>query len=82
MGEYIESYPGKKDWHILAGAILLPDWSGIDHDNPDCPAKAPILQWFAVLKHNASLYKAMTTPLQVKFKVGMNLSHKQRVRPY
>ena len=73
MGQDIEPYPGRKDWHILVGARPLPDWSRIDHDNPNCPAKAPTQQQFSVSKHKALLYKAMTAPLQVKFKVGMNL---------
>ena len=73
MGEYIESYPGRKDWHILAEGRPLPDWSRINDESPNRPAKAPTQQQFAVSKHKPSLYKAMTAPLQVKLKVGMNL---------
>ena len=66
MGEYINPYPGGKDCHILAGARPLLDWSRIDHDNPNLPAKAPTQQRYAVSKHKALLYKAMTAPLQVQ----------------
>ena len=73
MGDYIESYPGGKDWHILAGTRPLLDWSRIDHDNPNRPAKVPTQQRFAISRHKSLHYKAMTTPLDMKFKVGMNL---------
>ena len=77
MGEFVESYPGTLDWHIIAGGKPKPDWSGRDATDPN-RTFVPTQQRGYKNKYQAIEYEKRTEPMKTKFKEGMSLKALQK----
>ena len=77
MGEFVESYPGTSDWHIIAGGKPKPDWSGRDATDPNRTFVPTQLRGYKN-KYQAIEYEKRTEPMKTKFKEGMSLKALQK----
>mgnify|MGYP000857262147 FL=1 len=77
MGEFVESFPGTRDWHIIAGGKPEADWSSRDATEPERTFVPTQLRGYKN-KYQSVEYEKRTEPMKTKFKEGMNLKTFQK----